>query len=101
VANFTAVYDACVLYPASVRDLIIELARTGLFRAKRTFRIHTEWINAAIRHRPELERARPERVAELMNSGVPDCLVTGDQSERTRSFLLPAYWQLRTVVAHR
>jgi hypothetical protein len=77
VANFTVVYDACVLYPASVRDLIVELARTGLFRAKWTGRIHAEWINAVIRHRPELVRARLERVAELMNSGVPDCLVTG------------------------
>ena len=80
MANFTVVYDACVLYPASVRDLIVELARTGLFRAKWTVRIHAEWINAVIRHRPELERARLERVAELMNSGVPDCLVTGFES---------------------
>jgi hypothetical protein len=32
VASFTVVYDACLLYPASVRDLVVELARTGLFR---------------------------------------------------------------------
>jgi hypothetical protein len=35
VASFTVVYDACLLYPASVRDLVVELARTGLFRCAR------------------------------------------------------------------
>jgi hypothetical protein len=39
VVSFTVVYDACVLYPASVRDLVVELARTGLLRAKWTSRI--------------------------------------------------------------
>jgi hypothetical protein len=67
VASFTVVYDACLLYPASARDLVVELARTGLFRAKWTTRIHAEWINAAIRDRPELDRARLERAADLMN----------------------------------
>jgi predicted nucleic acid-binding protein len=80
VANFTVVYDACLLYPASIRDLAVELARTGLLRAKWTTRIHAEWINALIRQRPELDRARLERVAALMNSGVTDCLVTGFES---------------------
>ncbi|MDB6106026.1 MAG: hypothetical protein JWO52_6025 [Gammaproteobacteria bacterium] len=80
MATFTVVYDACVLYPASVRDLVVELARTGLLRAKWTARIHEEWINAASRDRPELDRARLERVAQLMNSAVPDCLVTGFES---------------------
>jgi hypothetical protein len=59
MANFTVVYDACVLYPASIRDLVVELARTGLLRAKWTVRIHAEWINAVSRDRPELDRARP------------------------------------------
>jgi len=80
VANFTAVYDACLLYPASIRDLAVELARTGLLSAKWTARIHAEWINALIRQRPELDRSRLERVAALMNSGVTDCLVTGFES---------------------
>lgn len=77
MANFRVVYDACVLYPASVRDLVVELARTGLLRAKWTARIHAEWINAVLRDRPELNRARLERAAQLMNSAVLDCLVTG------------------------
>jgi hypothetical protein len=80
MANFTVVYDACLLYPASIRDLTVELARTGVLRAKWTARIHAEWIEAVIRQRPELSRIRLERVAELMNSAVPDCLVLGFES---------------------
>jgi hypothetical protein len=83
VASFTIVYDACVLYPASVRDLVIELARTGLLRAKWTARIHSEWINAVVRERPEIDRTRLERVAYLMNAAVPDGLVTGFESLET------------------
>ncbi|HEV2701525.1 MAG TPA: PIN domain-containing protein [Steroidobacteraceae bacterium] len=77
MASFTVIYDACLLYPPSVRDLVVELARTGLFRAKWTARINAEWINAAMRHRPELDRTRLERAAALMNSAIPDSLVSG------------------------
>jgi predicted nucleic acid-binding protein len=80
LASFTVIYDACLLYPASIRDLVIELARTGQFRAKWTDRIHAEWINAVARARPELDRARLKRVAALMNAAVSDCLVTGFES---------------------
>ncbi|WP_024329993.1 hypothetical protein [Thioalkalivibrio sp. ALR17-21] len=34
--RFVVIYDACVLYPAPLRDFLIRLARTGLFAAKWT-----------------------------------------------------------------
>jgi hypothetical protein len=37
---FTALYDACVLYPAPLRDLLMQLALSGRFRAKWTNAIH-------------------------------------------------------------
>lgn len=77
MASFTVVYDACVLYPASIRDLVVEIARAGLFQAKWTHRIHSEWINAVSRQRPDLDSKRLERVAQLMNDAVLDCLVAG------------------------
>ncbi|MBW8076874.1 MAG: tyrosine-type recombinase/integrase [Gallionella sp.] len=80
MASFTVVYDACLLYPASIRDLVVELGRTGLLSAKWTERIHSEWISAVLRQRPELVRSRLERVAELMNAAVDDCLVSGFES---------------------
>jgi hypothetical protein len=39
---FVVLYDACVLYPAPLRDLLIRLARTGLFQAKWTDKILDE-----------------------------------------------------------
>ena len=89
MASFTVIYDACVLYPASIRDLAIEIARVGLFRARWTTRIHAEWINAVARERPDLDRARLERVAQLMDAAVLDCLVSGFESlEAGLSFCL-------------
>jgi hypothetical protein len=31
---FTVVYEACVLYPAPLRDLLMPLALTGVYRAR-------------------------------------------------------------------
>ena len=49
------IYDACVLYPASIRDLLIRLAGTGLFRARWTDRILDECFANIVAARPELE----------------------------------------------
>ena len=32
--RFVVIYDACVLYPAPLRDLLLHLARTVLFAAR-------------------------------------------------------------------
>ncbi|MFW2133794.1 hypothetical protein [Ectothiorhodospira haloalkaliphila] len=41
-SHFTVIYDACVLYPAPLRDLLMRLALTDLYRARWTERIHDE-----------------------------------------------------------
>jgi hypothetical protein len=76
VANFTAIYDACVLYPAPLRDLLMHLALTDLFRAKWTDAIHDEWIRSVLEDRADLTREQLERTRALMNLHVRDCLVT-------------------------
>jgi hypothetical protein len=53
VNRFTVVYDACVLYPAPLRDLLMRLALTDLYRARWSDEIHDEWITAVLRNRPE------------------------------------------------
>lgn len=77
MANLIVVYDACVLYPAPLRDFLLHLALTQLFRARWSADIHAEWIRNLLKNRPDLTRARLERTRELMDSSVPDCLVTG------------------------
>ena len=73
---FVAIYDANVLYPASLRDLLIRLAQTGLFQAKWTDQILDEMINAIVLAQPELAD-RLQRTRELMNDAIRDVRVTG------------------------
>jgi predicted nucleic acid-binding protein len=77
MTNFTALYDACVLYPAPLRDFLLQLAVTDLFRAKWTDKIHDEWMRSVLKQRPDISREQLERTKMLMNSHVRDCLVTG------------------------
>ena len=48
MANFTVIYDACVFYPAPLRDFLMHLALTELFRARWTETIHEEWIASGL-----------------------------------------------------
>jgi hypothetical protein len=73
----TAIVDACVLYSAPVRDLVVRLAQAGLLQARWTDEIHDEWIRNVLKNNPHLVRARLERTRSLMDAAVRDCLVTG------------------------
>lgn len=77
MTGFVAVYDACVLYPAPLRDLLMHLALSGLFRARWSNQIHDEWIEAVLRQRPDLTREQLQWTRGQMDMAVPDCLVTG------------------------
>lgn len=76
---YTVVFDACVLYPAPLRDFLLRLSITGLFSAKWTDMIHEEWIRNLSKNRPELA-GKLARTRELMNKAVPDSLVTNYES---------------------
>lgn len=88
MARFVAIYDACVLYPAPLRDFLLRLARTGLFHARWTRRIQDEWVKSLIKNRPDLDNGRLERTCKLMEDSVPDCLVEGYES-LTSNLVLP------------
>ncbi len=77
MATFTAFYDANVLYPAELRNLLMHLALTGLFRAKWSADVHEEWISALLEKRPDLTRQKLERTRTLMDLHATDALVTG------------------------
>ena len=76
-----AVYDACVLYPAFLRDFLVRLAihgrRQGLLRVKWTGRIHREWIRAVRRQRPDIPFGDLQRIRRLMDQHVLGCRVRG------------------------
>jgi cytosine/adenosine deaminase-related metal-dependent hydrolase len=76
-SHFTVVYDACVLYPAPLRDLLMHLALSDFYRARWSDMIHNEWIRNVRSNRPDLDLARLERTRDRMNHAVRDCVVTG------------------------
>lgn len=75
--RFTVIYDACVLYPAPLRDFLMHLAMTDLYRARWTDLIHDEWTRNLRKQRPDLNPQDLERTRSLMNAHVRDSLVTG------------------------
>ena len=77
--GFVVVYDACVLYPAPVRDLLMEIAISDLVQAKWTERIHQEWMTSLLKDRPEIKE-RIQQTRRLMDTAIPDALVTHYES---------------------
>src|ERR1035437_3804649 len=77
MSRFTVVFDANVLYPAPLRDLLMRLATTDLFRARWTERIHDEWMRNLLKNRLDIQPAQLLRTRQLMDMNCHDCLVTG------------------------
>ncbi len=75
LAQFAVFLDACVLYPAPLRDLLMELAVADLYRAKWSNAVQEEWIRSALLKRSDLRRKQLERTRDLMNAHVRDALV--------------------------
>ncbi len=76
-SQFTVVYDACVLYPSTLRDILLRLALTDTFRAKWSERIHDEWTRNLKDNCPDIDEAYLLKTRELMNAHVRDALVEG------------------------
>src|ERR1700685_3451310 len=77
MSDYTVLLDANVLYPAPMRDILLQLAVTDLFRAKWTAEIHREWMDGLLRKGAHRDRAALERTRALMDEKIRDCLVTG------------------------
>ncbi|GAB3449507.1 hypothetical protein GCM10027517_35850 [Phycicoccus ginsengisoli] len=75
--TFVVVYDANVLYPSTLRDLLIRIAQAGLVQAKWTEQILDEVFTNLRANRPDLDPTKLGRTRQLMNAAVRDCLVTG------------------------
>jgi predicted nucleic acid-binding protein len=72
-----AFLDASVLYPVSLRNLLMRLTLNGLFQARWSAAVHAEWIRAVLRDRPGLPETRLLQVRDAMNDQAEECLVIG------------------------
>jgi hypothetical protein len=76
VVALVVLYDACVLYPAPLRDLLVRLANTGIVRARWSEPILEECFRNILENRPDLKPEALKRTRELMTQAVADCIVT-------------------------
>jgi predicted nucleic acid-binding protein len=74
-----ALYDANVLYPNTLRDLLIRIAQAGLVYARWSHEILDECFGALRRNRPDIPDATIARLRRLVIAAVRDCLVDGYQ----------------------
>src|SRR5260370_28098425 len=77
MAGVVAVLDACVLYPAPIRDLLLQLAKQDAFQARWSDDIHEEWIRSVLKDRNDLTAAQIARTRTLMERHLCDARVTG------------------------
>lgn len=73
--RYTAVLDACVLYPAPLRDVLISLAADGMFAARWTAEIQEEWIRNLLTKRTDLTRDKLLTTAALMSTAIEDAVI--------------------------
>jgi hypothetical protein len=94
VSNFTALFDACVLYPAPLRDFLMRLAITDLFRAKWTVDILAAVKRTVIPKPQDLgfcfcpEGFFAPALTDLLCSGLMVALQTDTASPAAKIFLL-------------
>ena len=86
-ARYTALLDACVLYPVAMCDALMSVATTGLFAAKWTKRIEAEWMGA-------LESSRPDLTGKLVvrRDSMREAIPGTGRSRSRRGRACPRRW---------
>lgn len=51
----------------TIRDLLMQLATTSLFRARWTREIQDEWVRNLLQNRPELDQEKLARTKDLVD----------------------------------
>ncbi len=93
-AAFTAFFDSSAFYPTYLRDLLLRLAWTDLFRARWSKSVLDETVEAYLLQHPGTDRSQLERACSLINEGARDSLVEGHE------ILLPAFVALEPASQH-
>lgn len=71
-----AVYDACVLYPFHLRNVLVQCAFDGLVEARWSDDIHDEWIRNLAANTPSLSIERLIATRDRMKAVLPEADVT-------------------------
>jgi hypothetical protein len=71
-----AVFDACVLYPFHLRNIVVQAATDHLVAGRWTDEIHDEWVRNLAGARA-IPMAKLQRLRQFMNETLPAAMVTG------------------------
>lgn len=71
------IFDACILYPFHLRNIVVQIAVDRLVDARWTDEIHDEWIRNLTADGPDILVERLQITRKLMNDALPDATVTG------------------------
>jgi predicted nucleic acid-binding protein len=72
-----AVLDACVLYSAATRDVLLWLAAHEIYEPRWIERIQNEWSGNLLSNRTDLEKAKIERTRQKMKDRFTRAFVVG------------------------
>jgi hypothetical protein len=71
------IFDACILYPFHLRNIVVQIAVDRLVDARWTDEIHHEWIRNLVADIPGIPIERLQITRKLMNNALPDATITG------------------------
>lgn len=74
------VLDANVLYPAPLRDFLLNIAELDLFEPKWSDKIQHEWISNLLKNRKDLKLSQLKRTVKLMNEAFQKANIKGFES---------------------
>jgi len=80
LSRINAVLDACVLYPAPIRDLLLSFAEVGLFKPFWSDKINDEWVRNLLKNRTDLRLDKLQLTVSAMNSAFPDANIKEDSA---------------------
>jgi len=75
---FVAIYDSCVLFPRTMRDILVRVAAAGLVRAQWSEHIHEELrAKLVAKYTDMADGEQIPKLIDFLTRSVPDCLVRG------------------------
>ena len=74
-----AIFDACVLYPFHLRNIVVQAAVDRLVEARWTNAIHDEWIRNLAAGKT-IPLSHLQRTRRLMDTALPNAMVGGYES---------------------
>lgn len=78
-----AVFDACILYPFHLRNIVVQAAVDRLVDARWTDAVHDEWIRSLTADVPAIPMERLRATRRLMNEALPTAMVSGYEKHIT------------------